>query len=52
VPNIFSKEKDSKFSKHNLGPRFNSDGEVLKYSIVGEQDHFMKLHKNYRRAMF
>lgn len=42
--NIFRQQKrDPNFSEYNIGPRFANDGKVIKRSIVGKPDTFIKM---------
>ena len=42
--NIFSNElnKDSDFSDQFIGPRFDPEGNLVKYSIIGKPDRFLR----------
>ena len=42
--NIFRQRKQTpNFTEHNIGPRFTNDGKVIKRSIVGKPDAFLKM---------
>lgn len=59
TPNIFSLEQnwDSEYYDKFLGPRFDQSGSLIKYSIVGKPDHFLRKfnqsldHKKYERKV-
>lgn len=42
--NIFRQQKrDPNYSEYNMGPRFSNDGKVIKRSIIGPPDAFLKM---------
>lgn len=42
--NIFRQQKrDPNYSEYNMGPRFSNDGKVIKRSIIGKTDAFLKM---------